>query len=142
MKKKTKKTKKTKGENRSKHVQRLMSKKDSTTYPWQKSFVESITEKKFNKIRVCPKPKKIELASQDKYTFLQPYIDKILKALGHSDALVTDESYVTDFLDVFATVAEKEKMLKKLSKKLKVEVSVRDYVWQVAERMKNGKANS
>ena len=87
----------------------------------------------------CGVVRNFELGDQDKTEELQPYVDKVLKALGHSDALATDESYVTDFLDVFASSAEKGKMLKKLSKKLKVEVSVQDYVWQVAERLKKAK---
>lgn len=89
----------------------------------------------WNRSFVIGKVKKFELADNSKTDKLQPYINKILKALGCTDALVTDESYITDLIDVFTNATEKDKILKKLSKKLKVKISVNDYVWQVAERM-------
>ena len=78
--------------------------------------------------------KKIELASQKKTDKLQPFIDKILKAFGQSEALVTDESIVADFIDVFDK-EERIKQVKEAKKKLKVELYPGDYLWEVAERM-------
>ena len=85
----------------------------------------------------CGVVRGFELANTDKTDSIESYIDKVVRALGHKDALVTDESYITDFLDVFTPSNEKVKMLKKLSKKLKVEISINDYVWQVAERLRD-----
>ena len=82
------------------------------------------------------KIKKIELASQNKIDKLQPYIDKVLKALGHPEALVTDESMVCDFLDIFDK-DERVKQVKKAHKKIGVNIFPGDYIWEVAERIKN-----
>jgi hypothetical protein len=82
--------------------------------------------------------KKIELASQDKIIELEPYINKVLRALGHSEALVTDESLISDFLNIFDQ-KERDKQLKKLIKKLKLKIDDGDYVWKVAEQIKRGK---
>jgi hypothetical protein len=83
-----------------------------------------------------PKKIKFQLANQDKIKELQPYIDKVLKALGHSEALVTDESMVADFVNVFSGKSAVLKDLKKISKKLNFSVSSSDYIWQVAEKVK------
>ena len=82
---------------------------------------------------------KFELAAQDKVNELRPYIDKILKALGHSEALVTDESYITDFMPFLGSMGGKE-VFEKFSKKMKkmgIEVKLEDSVIEVAERLKN-----
>jgi hypothetical protein len=44
---------------------------------------------------------KFELADQNAVhdLSLAPYVDRILEAMGHSDALVTDESKIGDFLE-------------------------------------------
>jgi len=81
------------------------------------------------------KKTKIELADHNKIDELQPYVDKVLKALGHTEALVTDESLVSDFLDIF----DKERRVKqaaKAKKKLGVDLFPGDYLWEVAERIK------
>ena len=78
---------------------------------------------------------KIELASQDEVSQLEPYIDKVLEALGHPEALVTDESYVSDFLCI---VDEKETdlELKKACKKLNLSFKKADSIVDVARRVK------
>jgi len=72
---------------------------------------------------------KIELAEHDKIDFLQDYVDKVLEAIGHPEALVTNESLVWDF------TSDKGK-LKRVSKKLGFDVDPNDYIWQLAERYK------
>jgi hypothetical protein len=86
------------------------------------------------------KIKKIELAEQDKIDKLQPYIDKVLNALGHPEALATDESMVCDFLDIFDK-DERVKQVKKAHKKIKVNIFPGDYIWEVAKRIKNAKSS-
>ncbi len=72
---------------------------------------------------------KIELAENDKIELLRKYVDKVLEALGHPEALVTNESQVWNF-------TSDNNELKQLSKKLKFSVDENDYIWQLAERCK------
>jgi hypothetical protein len=78
---------------------------------------------------------KIELAENDKIELLRKYVDKVLEALGHPEALVTNESQVWNF------TSDKNE-LKRLSKKLKFSVDENDYIWQLAERCKTKKQDS
>jgi hypothetical protein len=48
-----------------------------------------------------PEELKFELASQNEVNELQPQIERLLAALGHPEALVTDESTFLDFLSPF-----------------------------------------
>lgn len=77
---------------------------------------------------------KFELASQDKTKKMRTYMHIIAKALGHPEALITDESMVSDFLDIFDKV-ERAKQILKAKKKIKVDICPGDYLWEVAERM-------
>lgn len=101
---------------------------------------EHLIEKQ-NKVSKISKPKKVkfELASQDKVEELQPYIDKVLKALGHSGALVTDESYISDFLPFLGSMGREEAFVKfsKKMDKMGVKVYFIDSIIDVAERLKN-----
>ncbi|MBX3196637.1 MAG: hypothetical protein KF850_10135 [Labilithrix sp.] len=46
---------------------------------------------------VCPK---VELASQRERDALDPWVARVLLAFGREDALVTDESMVSDLLEI------------------------------------------
>ncbi len=83
--------------------------------------------------------KKIEMANDKKIKKLEPYVEKVLKALGYSvsEVVVTDESYVTDFINVFYTKEQKNEVLKKISKKIGIEVLLKDTIYEVAEKCKN-----
>jgi len=85
--------------------------------------------------RKITKDIKFELADQDKTVALEGFINKIMKALGHSEALVTDESLISDYLDIFDSKAG-IKQLEKAKKIIKVDIAPGDYIWEVAERMK------
>lgn len=78
--------------------------------------------------------KNIELASQSKVDKLGGFVDRVLKALGHSEALVTDESMVGDFLDVFDKTRAAF-TLDRVSKKLGFKVRSSDYIWMVAKKI-------
>ena len=81
---------------------------------------------------------KIKLASQDEVSQLELYVSKVLKALGHPEALVTDESYVSDFL----CVSDEEEASLELAKaclKLGISFNKKDSVVAVARRLKDGK---
>ncbi len=128
MKKKAKKAKKT--IKKLDHIQRLM-KKWGKTLGWNKKIVKAI---------VTDYPiKKFELAPQDKVDDLQLYVDQVLKALGHPDALATDESYISDFLPFIGSMGRKEAFEKfsKKMKKLGIEVKFEDSIIEVAERLRN-----
>ena len=82
---------------------------------------------------------KIELAPYDKTDELRPYVNKVLKALGHKDALVTDESYVSDFLPFLGSQGRKEAFVKfsRKMKKMGIDVDYIDSVIDVAQRLKD-----
>ena len=79
--------------------------------------------------------KKIELAPQDEVELLEPYVDKILEALGHPEALVTDESDIGDFL-CFCVEEEATKELKEASIKLGMSLNRKDTIVSIARRLK------
>lgn len=80
---------------------------------------------------------KFEKADTEKTLLLESYMDDVVMALGHEEAMVTDESYISDFLDVFDE-KRREKQLKKAEKILGIKIDKREYVWEVAERLKLG----
>ena len=82
------------------------------------------------------KIKKVELVEVDNINKHTAAVYKILKALGHSEALVTNESKIYDFC-----FAEKDldKYCNKISKKLGIKVNHNDYIWKLAERIQNEK---
>ena len=63
---------------------------------------------------------------------LAPQVQRVLDALGHPEAVVTDASAVGSLL---LTAVDPEGVLAEASEKLGVEVSEEDHVWQVAERL-------
>jgi len=83
----------------------------------------------------------IEWASRDEALELESYISQVVKSLGHPEALVTDESYVSDFLCI---VDEQEANLE-LSKaclELGMTFDKKELVISVARRLKDEKTNS
>ena len=85
--------------------------------------------------------KKFELASQDEIPKYEKEIAIILKALGHSEALVTDESAISDFLPFLSSMDRKEefKKFKKKMAKYNVDIDFQDYLIDVAKKMKESK---
>ena len=81
------------------------------------------------------------LAPQDQTEELSPYIDQILEALGHPEALVTDESMIGDFRSFGITHEEKEIWLNGLSEKLGIPIKSNDYLVDLSLILKgNSKA--
>jgi len=81
---------------------------------------------------------KIELVITDQTEELRPYINKILEALGHEEGLVTDESVLRDFMDVFWSETEVEIKTDSLRDELEVEIHDEyDTLVDVAERMRD-----
>lgn len=79
------------------------------------------------------KIERIELASQSKIDQFQEYVDAVLEALGHPEALVTDESKIWDF---YPFKEGREDSLKKLSDKLGFQITTKDYIWEIAEQLR------
>lgn len=75
---------------------------------------------------------KIELAPQDKVIELEAWVDKVLDALGHPEALVTDRSSISDFSCEETPVA----LANRLQLELGIPVESRDYIVDVAKRLK------
>lgn len=92
---------------------------------------------KSKKIKKTPKPTEFELASQDNVDKFEKEVSVVLKALGYTEYLVTDESAVSDFLPFSA---HREKCFNKFKKKMNsigVEVNKNDMIIDVAKRIKD-----
>lgn len=85
------------------------------------------------------KIKNIKLASTKQTDKYEKEIDIVLRALGHTEALVTDESSIGDFLDIFGDKKSWDAKLKKVSKKLNLQVSMGDLLIDVAKKIKGVK---
>jgi hypothetical protein len=83
------------------------------------------------------KPRKFVLASQDQCLKYRGEILKLLKALGHPAALVTDESIIGDFLMMGASAPAAEEFLEEVSRELGVEVGARDRLIDLAKDMRD-----
>lgn len=86
------------------------------------------------------KIKKIELAEQNKTKEYDKEIYLILKALGHPEALVTDESCISDFLDIF-NQNRRQIQIKKFERKIGIKIQGDEYLWMVAEKIRNEKTS-
>ena len=76
---------------------------------------------------------KITYAKSTRIETLRPWVAKVLAAVGHPEAFVTDESMIGDFA---VCVADKAKEADKVSKKLGVPVKAMSYVMDVANRLR------
>lgn len=79
--------------------------------------------------------KRIEHAERDKVEDLDKYVQKVLEAIGHPEAFVTDESMIWDFVPHLRPSSEMQAFLDELSDKLGFEVKHQDYIWDLAKRM-------
>jgi len=79
-----------------------------------------------------------EMSSVDKVSELEVYVDMVLEALGHEEALVTDESQLYDFIDVFDESEEIERVLGDLRENLGVEIyDDCEKIVDIAQRLKD-----
>jgi hypothetical protein len=76
---------------------------------------------------------RITVAPQEQVSILEPWIGDVLEALGHPDALVTDESCVSDF-----GLTPEE--ISTISRKLGVEF--KGYIVDVAMKLRDATINS
>lgn len=76
------------------------------------------------------KKKKIEFASGQRISYLEPWVDQVMKAICPDYLFISDESSIGDF-------EVEEEGLPALSKELGVPVKMRDLIVDVAQRMKD-----
>lgn len=98
-----------------------MKKNPEDMTPQLKKFIEESMGKKFKKITICSSNKVSEYSNE---------VSIVLKAIG-VEAFVSDESTISDFIPAF------EFNVNELSKTLGVPVSEKDYIWEVACRIRN-----
>lgn len=84
---------------------------------------------------------KVVSAPTDNIDVLQPYVNKVLEVLGHPDAFATDESIVWDFLDFTFNAEEKKAELSRISNELGFDVTSRDHIYKLAERLKSNRSS-
>jgi len=77
---------------------------------------------------------KIEYAKRTRTETLRPWISKVLEAVGHPEAFVTDKSTVSDFFSMDDRAGKAEE----ISKKLGVTLKLSDYIIDVANRIRTG----
>lgn len=80
--------------------------------------------------------RKFEQTPEENVQILKPFVEMVLVSLGwnQDEVLVTDESYVTDFVDVFNTKRAKTQ-IKKAEKNLGIVIQSQDLMWETAERL-------
>jgi hypothetical protein len=80
-----------------------------------------------------------EKASSDKIGEYNEYAHRVVTALGHPEAWVTDESMVADFMAsqwAFDEPEEDDVSFDELKERLGIEVRGEEYIWEVAKRLK------
>jgi hypothetical protein len=105
-----------------------------------KCLIKFLTSKieSLGKIDKAVKNKKFDIAPSRKIDRAGPvWVEDVITALGFKGALVTDESTVYDFIPFGSTHKQEEEYLKKISKKLGFPVKNEDYIWEIAEQLKN-----
>jgi hypothetical protein len=86
------------------------------------------------------KPKKVEIAEQDRVDVLDDEVNAILGILDMDGSLVTDESYLRDFMCIFSEPEEIECHLNNLQDEFGVEIeSEYEKVVDVAQRIRDAK---
>lgn len=91
--------------------------------------------KNAKKLKEKFKGKKIELASTTSCDKYHDEIDRLLKIMGHEEALVTDMSTIGDFLDIFSSKKQRDAQLQKLSKKIGIVVGADDLIFKIASKI-------
>jgi hypothetical protein len=85
--------------------------------------------------------KTVELAPQARTARLEPFVQRVLDALGHPEALVTDESMISDFVphhDSSGADPENMRWLTTVGRQLGMMVSYQDLIVDIAEQLQGG----
>jgi len=81
------------------------------------------------------KIKKFEIATSSNVKRLGIWVERVLKLIGFSKALVTDESSIFDFCSIELDEDGEEKLFQKWSKKIGFKVDGKDRIWTVADKL-------
>lgn len=90
----------------------------------------------FNKMKFTVAPAKKVNSKK-----LAPYVDKILETIGFPEAFVTDESMLADFCNFGTTTPSVKRWEKRISKKLNIDVTSEEYIWELAEKLNKKSTN-
>jgi hypothetical protein len=93
-------------------------------------MTEKEKQEKLEEIQGMVRDKKIVFAPQDKIRDLRPWVQEVLKAIGYPTAWVSNESCIGDF-------GPDEEELAKIGEALGFPVKGRDYIVDVAQRLKD-----
>jgi hypothetical protein len=93
-------------------------------------------EEALERAREAAKSGKFEMAPQVRIEALDFYVQKILDALGHPEALVSDESQINDFSDWGASKENRDAWALELSDKLGLPVERKEFIPDVALKLK------
>jgi len=93
-------------------------------------------EEALERAREAAKSGKFEMAPQVRIEALDFYVQKILDALGHPEALVSDESQINDFSDWGASKEDRDAWVLELSDKLGLPVERKEFIPDVALKLK------
>lgn len=79
----------------------------------------------------------IEIGSQEQVDRpeLTPYIDRILRAIEHPEALITDETSLYDFGN-FSDITER-KLVQQLRHNIGITVDVHEPFWKIAAKLRD-----
>lgn len=101
---------------------------------------------------VAAEEPRIVFASQNNINALLPYVERVLEALGHPEAFVSDGSVIDDLLDLDADHLDEQgipeisteghRQLREATKALKIPISRDDFIWKVARRFKKKAART
>jgi hypothetical protein len=93
-------------------------------------------EEALERAREAAKSGKFEMAPQVRIEALDFYVQKILDALGHPEAFVSDESQINDFSDWGASKEDRDAWVLELSDKLGLPVERKEFIPDVALKLK------
>ena len=89
---------------------------------------------------------RIVFAPQNSINALSPYVERVIEALGHPEAFVSDGSQVGDLLDLDLEnvdgdevpdySSEGREQLRRAINMLKLPMHPDDFIWKVARRLK------
>jgi hypothetical protein len=92
-------------------------------------MTEKDKQEKLEEIQGLVRGKKIVFAPQDKIRDLRPWVEQVLKAIGHPEAWVSNQSCVGDF-------GPDDEEMAQIQEALGIPVKGGDYIVDVAQRLK------
>lgn len=98
--------------------------------------MSKVTKEELAKLRERMVGKEIVFAPQDLIQSLGPYVQRVLDAIGHPEAFVSDESWVSDFDPFEASEEEVQAYYDEIGQKLGFPVTGKDTIYGLAARLR------